>query len=94
VASEEVWLAEEEAQAIPYLEAIERRVSELGITTHSIRPRGPVADTVISRAAELEADLIAMTTHGRGGLTRVALGSVADEVVRRAPCPVLLVRAH
>jgi nucleotide-binding universal stress UspA family protein len=37
-------------------------------------------------------DLIAMTTHGRSGLGRALLGSVAEEVVWTAPCPVLLVR--
>jgi nucleotide-binding universal stress UspA family protein len=37
--------------------------------------------------------VIALTTHGRGGLGRLVFGSVNDEVLRKAPCPVLLVRA-
>src|SRR5207248_3655533 len=53
------------------------------------------ADTVpeIERVAEEEAcDLIVMGTHGRTGLTRVLMGSVAEAVLRQAPCPVLTVR--
>lgn len=47
----------------------------------------------IARAArEWGADLIAIGSHGRRGLTRAALGSVAEEVMRNAPCPVLVVR--
>lgn len=52
----------------------------------------PVQDTILDVARELNADLIAMSTHGRSGLARIVIGSVADEVVRHAPAPVLLVR--
>lgn len=48
------------------------------------------ASTEILRIAEKEnADLIVMATHGRSGLERALLGSVAEDVLRRAPCPVL-----
>jgi len=53
---------------------------------------GPVAETILDYAAAINADLIAMSTHGRGGLTRMVIGSVADQVVRRAQLPVLLAR--
>jgi nucleotide-binding universal stress UspA family protein len=43
-------------------------------------------------AADVEADLVVVGTHGRRGLARLALGSVAEAVVRLAPCPVLVVR--
>jgi len=43
-------------------------------------------------AAEIGADLIVMGTHGRRGVSRLLLGSVAESVARTAPCPVLLVR--
>lgn len=50
--------------------------------------------TVIVRHAEATAcDLIVMGTHGRTGLGRMFLGSVAEQVMRRAPCPVLTVKA-
>lgn len=47
---------------------------------------------IISAARDLPADLIIIGTHGRTGLKHVLLGSVAEQVVQRAPCPVLVVR--
>jgi nucleotide-binding universal stress UspA family protein len=53
---------------------------------------GHPADTIVRIAQERGADLIVMGTHGRTGLQHVLLGSVAEKVVRLAPCPVLTVR--
>jgi nucleotide-binding universal stress UspA family protein len=53
---------------------------------------GPAADAIVAQASECHADLIVMGTHGRRGLRRVALGSDAEQVVRMATVPVLLVR--
>lgn len=53
-------------------------------------PKGKPAAEIVRRAAQM--DLIAMTTHGRTGLGRLVIGSVAEEVLRHAPCPVLLIR--
>jgi len=50
---------------------------------------GDPASAVAQLAAEENADMIVMGTHGRTGLTRLLMGSVAERVVRRAPCPVL-----
>ena len=55
---------------------------------------GPAADLIISQAREQRADLIVMGTHGRRGLRRLAMGSDAEQVVRMASVPVLLVRAE
>ena len=52
-----------------------------------------VAETLQRAAEDLRADLIVMGTHGRTGLAHVFLGSVAERTLRRAPCPVLTVRA-
>ena len=52
---------------------------------------GPVVEEVLRQAEALAADLIVMGTHGRGGFERLALGSVAEKILRRAPCPVLAV---
>ncbi len=57
-------------------------------------PGGDAAAVIVDRARATGADLIAMTTHGRGGLGRLVFGSVADAVLRNAPCPILLVRAR
>jgi universal stress protein A len=49
-------------------------------------------DAIVKAARSIHADLIVIGTHGRRGLSRVLLGSVAEDVLRRAPCPVLAVR--
>jgi universal stress protein A len=55
---------------------------------------GSPALQIIDLAGKLPADLIVISTHGRTGLKHVFLGSIAEDVVRRAPCPVLVVREH
>lgn len=54
---------------------------------------GSPADEIVKAAEEWPADLIIIGSHGRGGLQRALLGSVAEAVMRHAPCPVLVVRA-
>jgi len=54
---------------------------------------GTPAELIPEVAAEVGAELVVMGTHGRTGLARVLMGSVAEAVVRRAPCPVLTLRA-
>jgi len=49
-------------------------------------------EEIVRVAQEEHVDMIVMGTHGRSGLNRVLLGSVAERVVRLAPCPVLTVR--
>jgi nucleotide-binding universal stress UspA family protein len=56
-----------------------------------VRPGIP-ATQVLLFAEEQNVDMIAMGTHGRGGLDRLMLGSVADRVIRSSECPVLIVR--
>jgi len=53
---------------------------------------GAPAPEILRIAAERTASLIVIATHGRTGLLRLALGSVAERVIREAPCPVLVVR--
>jgi nucleotide-binding universal stress UspA family protein len=53
---------------------------------------GPPAGAIVDHAAAGHFDLIVMGTHGRTGLSHALLGSVAERVVQRAPCPVLTVR--
>jgi nucleotide-binding universal stress UspA family protein len=53
---------------------------------------GDPADSIVRMAEALAVDLIVMATHGRTGLPHLLLGSVAEKVVRHAPCPVLTVR--
>ncbi|MFC1999393.1 universal stress protein [Chloroflexota bacterium] len=81
------------ANAEKYLKSIEERLSQRGITVRSEIETGVPAERVIAHAKEYDVDLIAMSTHGRSGISRWILGSVADKVLRAADRPVLLVRA-
>ena len=55
---------------------------------------GPVSDTLRAHALATDVDLIVVTTHGRGPLSRFWLGSVTDALIRQMPIPILLVRPH
>jgi nucleotide-binding universal stress UspA family protein len=54
---------------------------------------GEPASTIVQVARETNCDLLVMGTHGRGLLLRMLLGSVAEDVLRRAPCPVMTLKA-
>jgi nucleotide-binding universal stress UspA family protein len=57
-----------------------------------LRVSGTPALAIVTYAKDANLDLIVMGTHGRGGMAHVLMGSVAEKVVRTAPCPVLTVR--
>lgn len=73
------------------VEALRRAVHVPEGTPHLVRVGHP-ADIVLQVARDWPADLIVIGSHGRRGLGRALLGSVAESVVRRTPCPVLVVR--
>jgi nucleotide-binding universal stress UspA family protein len=56
--------------------------------------RGPPWNELTNAASELGADLVVVGTHGRRGISHALLGSVAERVVRTAPCPVMTVHAQ
>jgi len=64
------------------------------VRAQAIFAEGLPADAILRAARRTRADLIVMGTHGRTGVSRVFLGSVAERVVRESRCPVLTVRAH
>jgi len=76
-----------------YFSTIEKRVKETQVAYELVIKKGNPAETICDFAKENEIDLIAMSTHGRGGIARWALGSVADKVVQSSSKPVLLIRA-
>jgi nucleotide-binding universal stress UspA family protein len=76
-----------------YLRSIELQLNQNGNAINSEVRFGQPAEEIIGYAHDIQADLIAMSTHGRSGLARWAYGSVADRVLTHAECPVLLVRA-
>jgi len=83
-----------EAQARTYLDAITARLHSEGIKARPLVRYGPIADTILHEASAQEADLLVLGSNVRHGLSKIILGSVAEEIVARAPCPVLLVRPN
>jgi nucleotide-binding universal stress UspA family protein len=88
------WFEEEEQRAKTYLSELRGRLSAeaTGLVIGEHVRLGSVALTLVGIADELEVDLIALTTHGRGAWQRAWLGSVADQLLRKANRPLLLVR--
>jgi nucleotide-binding universal stress UspA family protein len=77
-----------------YLEKTGEILRSKGATVKTMVKVGNAAAEIVKTAAEIGADLIAMSTHGRSGLSRLAFGSVTDRVLRQArDVPVLMVRA-
>lgn len=81
----------ERADAAAYLDRVAVSMRARGISTNTVVTTHELpAVAILERAAEMDADMIAMTTHGRTGWERLAVGSVAESVLRHARIPVLL----
>ena len=83
----------------PDTQTLTKMLHELAPADSTVRCRhrlviGNPADEIVQIAAEENVDLIVMGTHGRTGLKRFLMGSVAEAVVRKAKCPVLTVKPH
>lgn len=81
------------AEAVTYLEKIQRDLKEQGIPARTVALDGDVAAQIIAYAEQEGIDLVAMATHGRSGLDRFVMGSIAEKVVRHTTKPILLIRA-
>lgn len=86
-------LSSEASEATGYLEMIATRLRSTGLEVQTRVMAGPVARAISDEAASLNADLLILAAHGRGGIARLVIGSVAEELVRIAPCPVFLIPA-
>ncbi len=83
------------ARASAYLEEVSSRIREAGYggaLSSEVISAGNTAHSIVRHVVEGEIGLVVMTTHGRGPLQRAWLGSTTDGVIRRSPCPVLLIR--
>jgi nucleotide-binding universal stress UspA family protein len=89
-------LPEERQQAIrkatEYLERMKLKLALQGAHVSTALKEGVVAAAITQFVHEADADLIAMSTHGRTGLSRLVFGSVADRALRQAAKPLLLIR--
>jgi universal stress protein A len=80
------------AEAVRQLEKLAPQLKKAKIRTKTLLVRGVPFEQILRAAKRLKCDLIVLATHGRTGLRHVLMGSVAENVVRRASCPVLTVR--
>jgi nucleotide-binding universal stress UspA family protein len=79
-------------EAEEYLNKIEEELKKKGFKVDSHVRYGNEAEEILDHAAQKDIDMIAMTTHGRSGVKRFLLGSVAEKVLRYSPKPIFLVR--
>jgi nucleotide-binding universal stress UspA family protein len=79
-------------EAEEYLKGLEIHLRAKGLDVDTHVRYGNDAEEILDHAAQREIDLVAMSTHGRSGVKRFFLGSVAEKVLRHAPKPVYLVR--
>ncbi len=93
-----LWLEEvqrsESNRLKSYLLGVAQKLRNRGLKVQTETPTGTPAAAVLRTAQKTQTDLIVMTTHGRSGLQRLWLGSVAANIVHQSSCPVLLVRAN
>ncbi len=76
-----------------YLADVKDRLASQGIASvETVVTQGAPADSIVDSASSEEGTVVVMTTHGRSGVGRMLLGSVAERVVRQSGCPVLLIR--
>jgi nucleotide-binding universal stress UspA family protein len=87
--SEQIEEAKDDAEEL--LAAAEERVGETAAEIELDAEVGPPTENVVRYIDRRDVDQVVMGSHGRTGLTRVALGSVAERVVRRSPVPVTVV---
>ena len=81
-------------EASKELEQILEGLQDAGISSEFLVSRGYPEQVIVELAQEKDVDLIVMGTRGRTGLAHVALGSIAERVVRDAPCPILTVKEY
>jgi len=86
------WLDEARKEAALYLDGIAAPLREAGVRVRTLLDERPPADAILHVATREKVDLIVMSTHGRGGLGRMLMGSVAESVFRATSRTVMLVK--
>lgn len=75
-----------------YMEGVAARLRNSCLEVNEALPSGKVSTEIVNYAQGLEHSMIALATHGRSGLSRLLLGSIAEAVIRESGCPVLVIR--
>lgn len=81
-------------EAREYLKGVAGKLKKEGLrVSYDVVEADDVADAIVNYAREHNVDLIVQSTHGRGGLSRLVFGSIAEGVLRKTSCPVMFIRA-
>lgn len=88
----EEWYEESKESAEALFETAQETADEYGATLSTTTELGRPSQTIVEYAEKNDFDQIVMGSHGRSGVSRILLGSVAETVVRRSPMPVTVVR--
>lgn len=80
-------------QASAYLKQLHAQHALPAVPTSVTALSGPVADSIVTYAAEHDVDLLVISSHGRSGISRLVYGSVARQMLQEAPCTVIIIRA-
>lgn len=77
-----------------YMNTVKQRLFSKGIDVNTVVLEGKIADSLVDYANNNNFDLIVMATHGRSGLARWVIGSIADKILHCSTVPVLLIRSE
>jgi nucleotide-binding universal stress UspA family protein len=86
------WTKQFEVVAREHLDKVIARVREVGLDAEPVLRKGAAWREIVAAAKDIKADMVVVGSEGRGLVGRTLLGSVAEKVVRAAPCAVLVVR--
>jgi nucleotide-binding universal stress UspA family protein len=86
-------ILEQRRAAVDQLEQLRKRFKKKGVDIKTELRTGIAYQEIVASAKKLKADMIIHATHGRTGLSHLLMGSVAERVLRSAPCPVLTLRS-
>lgn len=93
VGDQPMWIASQRAAEDAYVTRVVGDIArDFSVNTTGAALNGPVVEAIAKRAREVSADLVVITSHGRTGLSRAWLGSVADGIIRHVGIPVLMLR--
>jgi nucleotide-binding universal stress UspA family protein len=87
-----VEIENEEKESLAYLEDIAKELRDKGLNVETVTVHGKADEAIISYAEKNNVNLITIATHGRSGVKRAVLGSVADFVMRNSGLPILLIK--
>ena len=73
------------------LRELESELKSKGLDVHALLVQGATAEKILQEAKRLQAEMIVIGSHGHGALQKLLVGSVAEGILRKVPCPVLIV---